>query len=93
MESPTYHILIDQEPTGGFCTIAPAFPGLEGHGDTEDDAVQSLGELIYAELVQCLANDKPLPEDVDDSYLDDEEEEYGAEWATITIDGLPEEKL
>ena len=90
MENPTYHILIDQDATGGYCTIAPAFPGLEGHGDTEDEAVESLGALIYAELERCIQDGKPIPDDMDDSCLDDDEEEDGAEWATITIDGLPD---
>ncbi len=89
MENPTYHVLIDQDATGGYCTIAPAFPGLEGHGDTEDEAVESLGALIYAELERCIQNAQPIPDDIDDSCLDDDEEDE-AEWATITIDGLPD---
>lgn len=81
----TYRAIVEPDDPKGFVAVLPAVMGLVAHGDTEEEAMALLRELLQAHLLQLEAAGNALPEDDVEIVWDEEDEEAGARLVTVEV--------
>lgn len=81
----TYRAIVEPDDPKGFVAVLPAVMGMVAHGDTEEEAMALLRELLQAHLLQLEATGNALPEDDVEIVWDEEDEEAGAKLVTIEV--------
>ncbi|MCS6949495.1 MAG: type II toxin-antitoxin system HicB family antitoxin [Armatimonadota bacterium] len=81
----TYRAIVEPDEPKGFVAVLPAVLGLIAHGDSEEEAVALLRELLQAHLLRLEQARQPLPEDDIEIAWDEEDEEAGAKLVLIEV--------
>ena len=64
MSTPTYTVIYEPQPEGGYTVTVPALPGCVTEGDTLDEARRMAEDAIRGYCESLLADGLPLPPDV-----------------------------
>jgi antitoxin HicB len=64
MPGPTYTVIYEPQPEGGYTVAVPALPGCVTEGDTLDEARRMAEDAIRAYCESLLKDGEPLPPDV-----------------------------
>ena len=60
---PTYRIILNQEPEGGYTVIVPALPGCVTYGDNVNHAIDMAKEAIEGYLEVLKEQGEEIPDD------------------------------
>lgn len=61
---PSYTVLLDPEPDGGYVVTVPALPGAVTQGDTLEEALAMARDVIEMMVEDRRENGLPIPDDV-----------------------------
>ena len=64
MTSPTYTVIYEPQPEGGYTVTVPALPGCVTEGDTLEEARRMAEDAIRLYCESLLSDGEPLPPDV-----------------------------
>ena len=67
MPVPTYTVIYEPQPEGGYTVAVPALPGCVTEGDTLDEARRMAEDAIRAYCESLLKDGEPLPPDVSEA--------------------------
>ena len=65
-----YRVLIDQDEDGYFVAEVPALPGCVSQGDTRQEAIDNIGEVIAGYLESLAEHDEPIPPSIHEEIVE-----------------------
>lgn len=81
----SYRAIVEPDDPTGWVAVLPAVPGMIVHGETEEDALELLKQLLEAHLSRLSNGGEPLPDDCVQVFWDEADEEAGAKLVTIEV--------